>query len=205
MFNQFLKTFTVDGQSAQKNGSDFSSSDPIVLDFFSRFAGTSFNNGLYRVLASSDVRRWNATVEDAYPAFKGAITPFGIDWLGRIFALDSRRRVKGRPAVTIFEPGTGQALEVPCDIETFHDEELVDYKDAALAESFFNAWIRRGGSGPSYSQCVGYQRPLFLGGVDTVENLELIDLDVYWTISAQLIAKLRNVPPGTGVKVTGKQ
>ncbi|NML34241.1 T6SS immunity protein Tdi1 domain-containing protein [Paraburkholderia antibiotica] len=205
MFNRFLKTFTADGQSAQTSGAVFSSSDPIVQDFFSRFAGTSFNNGLYRVLVWNDVQRWNAAVEDAFPAFKGAIVPFGIDWLGRIFALDSRRVVKGRPAVSIFEPGTGQVLEVPCDIESFHDEELVDYKDASLAELYFNEWVRRGGSGPSYSQCVGYQRPLFLGGVDTVENLELIDLDVYWTISVQLIAKLRNVPPGTGVNIARKQ
>ncbi|OLL31498.1 hypothetical protein BTH42_11190 [Burkholderia sp. SRS-W-2-2016] len=68
-----------------------------------------------------------------------------------------------------------------CDIESFHDQELVDYEDAALAEAFFGEWIRRGGPGPSNSQCVGYKRPLLLGGVDAVENLELIDLDVYWT------------------------
>jgi hypothetical protein len=129
-----------------------------------------------------------------FRTFKDAVTSFGVDWLGRIFALDSRRRVSGRPGVTLFEPGTGQALEVPCNIESFHDEELVDYKDAALAEAFFNEWILKGGRGPSYSQCVGYKRPLFLGGVDAVENLELTDLDVYWTISAQLISKLRNVP-----------
>jgi hypothetical protein len=204
MFNRFLDTFIMGERSARQNGANFSPTDAIVADFSSKFGGTSFNNGLYRVLTSADVRRWNATIEDAFPVFKGAITSFGVDWLGRVFAVDSRRRVKGRPAVTIFEPGTGQALEVPCEIESFHDEELVDYKDAALAESFFNEWIRQGGHGPSYSQCVGYKRPLFLGGVDTVENLELIDLDVYWTISAQLIAKLRSAPPGTGVKVTGQ-
>jgi hypothetical protein len=204
MFNRFFDAFTADERSAPQPGADRSYADPILLDFFSKFAGMSFNNGLYRVVASADIRRWNATIEDAFPNFKDALTSFGVDWLGRIFALDSRRRVSGRLGVTLFEPGTGQALEVPCNIESFHDEELVDYKDAALAESFFNEWIRKGGHGPSYSQCVGYKRPLFLGGVDVVENLELTDLDVYWTVSAQLISKLRNVPHSTGLKDTGK-
>jgi hypothetical protein len=93
---------------------------------------------------------------------------------------------------------------VPCDIEMFHEVELIDSGDAALAETFFSQWIQIGGGSPSYSQCVGYKRPLFLGGTDTVDNLELADLDVYWTISAQLIAKLRGVSPGTSVKITGQ-
>jgi hypothetical protein len=35
------------------------------------------------------------------------------------------------------------------------------------------------GGEPNYDQCVGYKKPLFLAGVDDVENIELSDLDVY--------------------------
>ncbi|MBN3765580.1 DUF1851 domain-containing protein [Burkholderia sp. Ac-20365] len=79
----------------------------------------------------------------------------------------------------MYEPGTGQALEIPCDIESFHDKELVGYRDAVLAEPFFLQWVESGGHQPQYTQCVGYKRSLFLGGEDTLANLEVIDLDVY--------------------------
>lgn len=203
MFNRFLDHFVPDYEPTRRDDGNqgFEHSDLAVREFFSRFGGASFNKGLYRVLRSSELQDWNATVEGAFPAFREKLTCFGVDWLGRIFALDASRQVNRRSGVTIFEPGSGQALMVPCDIETFHEIELVDSAEAALAVTFFNQWMQVGGGSPAYAQCVGYKRPLFLGGHDTVENLELTDLDVYWTISAQLILKLRDVPPGASVKM----
>jgi hypothetical protein len=50
-----------------------------------------------------------------------------------------------------------------------------------------------------FDQCVGYDVPLFLGGADTIENLHVEDIDVYWSLTAQLRAATRNVPPGTPI------
>jgi hypothetical protein len=33
--------------------------------------------------------------------------------------------------------------------------------------------------------------PLFLGGEDNIDNLELTDMEVYWYIIAQLISKTK--------------
>ena len=103
----------------------------------------------------------------------------------------------------MFEPGTGEALEIPCNIETFHESELIQYREEALAESFYQHWLDDGGMQPAITQCVGYKKPLFLGGRDTVDNLEVADLDVYWTVSAQLIQKTRGLPLGASIgKIT---
>ncbi len=51
--------------------------------------------------------------------------------------------------------------------------------------------------------CVGYKKPLFLGGSDTTDNLELAKLEVYWEISAQLLNKTRDLPIGTHVNNIG--
>ena len=101
----------------------------------------------------------------------------------------------------MFEPGTGEALEIPCDIISFHNEELVDYRDAALASDFFKKWIESRGERPEYGQCVSYKRPLFLGGNDEISNLEIGNVDVYWHIMGQLIRKAKGLPPGTGIRV----
>ncbi|MEU0792390.1 T6SS immunity protein Tdi1 domain-containing protein [Amycolatopsis sp. NPDC005961] len=42
------------------------------------------------------------------------------------------------------------------------------------------------GKGVSWAVCAGYQVPLFLGGADVVENLEEFDLEVYWSLCAQM-------------------
>lgn len=98
----------------------------------------------------------------------------------------------------MLEPGTGQALEIPASFVGFHDGELVDYADSALAENFFDNWAASNpGSLPlGRDKCVGYKVPLFLGGPDTMDNLELSDIEVYWSISGQLIRATENLPAG---------
>ncbi len=59
-------------------------------------------------------------------------------------------------------------LEVPATFRSFHNEELVDYADAALAINLYQQWRSQGGPSARPQQCGGYRVPLFLGGVDTV-------------------------------------
>ncbi|WP_249150602.1 T6SS immunity protein Tdi1 domain-containing protein [Bradyrhizobium sp. JYMT SZCCT0180] len=101
----------------------------------------------------------------------------------------------------MFEPGTGEALEIASSLQTFHDDELIEFGDAALAIDFHQRWLASGGTEPDYAQCVGYRKPLFLGGADEIENLELSDLDVYWHLMGQLIVKTKSVPQGAPVRI----
>jgi len=125
--------------------------------------------------------------------------PFAYDWLGRLFAIDCTRMEEGAPAILMLEPGTGQALQIPCNLISFHENELIEYGEEALAVTFYKQWIENGGDAPMQNQCVGYKKPLFLGGKDVCENVEMVDLDVYWTITAQLIHKVRGLPSGTRI------
>jgi hypothetical protein len=170
--------------------------DPYLASLLTKWGGTSFNHGIYRLLCSNDLPTWTAKCDSAFPEFAGRFIPFGFDWLGRMFVLDRQRYVDGAAAVNLLEPGTGEMLETPCSAESFHEVELVDYCDAALAKSFFHAWLNAGGSPPTHAQCVGYRQPLFLGGTDTVPNLELTDLSVYWDIAVQLRRQTLGLPVG---------
>ena len=156
-------------------------------------------DGAYRRHRPEDVEGFTELARQAFPAFAERIECFGADWLGRQFAADLGRVAAGRPQVLMLEPGTGEALEIPVDVEAFHDQELVHHADDAVAHGFYKQWLAQGGARPSYAQCVGYRRPLYLGGADDVTNLAVGDLYVYWTISAQLLAKVRDLPPGTPI------
>jgi hypothetical protein len=199
MFDAFKSVFLPD---VEADNNEVVSSADLSLDdqlgeLLLRYGGKSFNQGLYRVCSIKSIAYWNELILTAFPSFADRITCFGVDWLGRFFALDSARLEGMRPGVVMFEAGTAEALEIPCNIESFHDSELIHYQEEALAASFYRQWLACGGASPMIAQCVGYKQPLFLGGSDTVQNLVMSDLDVYWTIAAQLIQKVKGLPSGT--------
>ena len=164
-----------------------------------RYAGATFADGLYRLHPIINIDRFTQIAAEAFPEFESRIICFGMDWLGRQFALDQSRIDNGAPSVLLLDAGAGEGLEVPATFRSFHNEELVDYADAALAVHLYHEWRSRGGAAPRSKQCVGYSIPLFLGGRDTVNNLELIDAEVYWGIVGQLRNKTRTLPVGTTV------
>jgi hypothetical protein len=201
MFDNFEKAFIPDSKMF---GTEIISSaalftDDQVRELFTQYGGDSFNQGLYRIISYKSVTYWNGIVLSGFPSFSGRITCFGIDWLGRVFALDTERLEDGRPSVVMFEPGTAEVLELPCNIESFHESELIQYQEEALAQGFHQRWLESGGVPPEITQCIGYMKPLFLGGSDKVENLEVSDLDVYWTTTVQLIQKTRGLLLGTSI------
>jgi hypothetical protein len=191
MFEAFRAHFSRDSASpSEAGGGDIETMAPALRELLGEFGGASFNQGLYRVVRAGDAGAWAARVALAFPAFQGRIACFGYDWLGRAFALDSGRLEGGAPGVTLFDVGTGQALEIPADIAAFHDDILIRHAEPALAVDFHRRWLASGGAAPRHSECVGYKKPLFLSGKDELENLEIGDLDVYWHIFGQIIAKL---------------
>jgi len=171
-------------------------SDTELLDFFQRVGGAFIRDGLYRVIHPADSARWHERVLLAFPNFATRVTCFGYNWLGRAFAFDSNGPKREKPGVIMLEPGIGEVLEIPANLVTFHDETLLTYHDAAVASSFYEKCRGAGGSAPDYDHCVGYKKPLFLVGVDDVENIELSDVDVYWHLMGQLIERTRGLPPG---------
>jgi hypothetical protein len=173
---------------------------PRELRVLEQLAGRVYRGGLYRTHATPDLRIFTEAALDVFPDLTGCITCFASDWLGRQFALDLRRQADGHQQILMLEPGTGERLAIPRDLEKFHDAELVQFPDAALASEFFEKWLQSGGQAPLYSQCIGYKRPLYLGGADNCANLEICDFEVYWGLAAQLLEKVRNLPVGTRVQ-----
>lgn len=164
------------------------------------YGGKSFGNGLYRLHKLDEIEKWNLIITKAYPEYCNSVTCFGYDWLGRQFAIDKERMVDGQSQIVMFEPGTGEVLEIPCDFCSFHEDEIVNYNDACLASGFFKEWLNIHKNAIGSNECVGYKILLFLGGEDIISNLELCNMDVYWEMCSQLIQKTKQLPEGTIVQ-----
>jgi hypothetical protein len=70
-----------------------------------------------------------------------------------------------------------------------------------LASDFFRAWAATNARelplAPTH--CVGYRVPLFLGGADDVDNLELTDTCTHWQLMAQLRRETGTLADGTRI------
>lgn len=205
MFKEFCEFFNIpeiveNKYEMRENIRNLSNTVSGFNELQSNYQGVSFAQGLYRLHSYASIDKWNKIVSEAFPEYKGRIECFGYDWLGRQFSLDKSRVVDGEEQILMFEPGTGEVLEIPCNFMQFHNEEIPDYHDACLASEFFNDWMRINNTTLDQQECAGYKVLLFLSGADIVENLEKSDMEVYWSICAQLINKTRHLPEGTKIK-----
>jgi hypothetical protein len=182
-----------------------------ILEPFTRRAeglapynGCSFGGGIYRLYAVEELEAWTARVQGAFPDYAGRILCFGRDWLCNQFCLDRQRSKEGEASVLLFEIGTGKVLKIPETFEGFHSELIDEDPEAVLAENFFGKWRIVDSRPLPTHQCAGYKVPLFLGGQDTVSNLERADAEVYWHLTSQLLASTRGLAPGTPVNTVTK-
>lgn len=190
MFKNFCKYFNVNEPTDLKTGDQ---SMTGLVELMRAFSGRSFNRGMYRIHAFNDMEKWNDNIIQAFPKYKGKIACFGYDWLGRQFALDRYSAEYGRNQIFMFEPGTAEVLSIPCSVIQFHEEEIPENHDSCLASAFFHEWISKNPTGLKNNECAGYNVMLFLGGTDTIQNLEKSDIDVYWSVCSQLIQKMRTM------------
>ena len=186
-FERFLAAFKVTARAGTPSWQDAGQAGWSGL--MGSHGGSTFEQGLYRLHTSASSESAREDLSDGFPELRRGIDLFGYDWLGRQFGT---RRQAPVP-VLMFDLGSGDVLEIPVTFVEFHDAELVDYRDAALASDFFASWT----SGHpetiplAFDQCVGYRIPLFLGGRDDLDNLEVTDLSVYLSLSAQLWGQVR--------------
>ncbi len=175
---------------------------PLVTEFMRNRARASYNSGVWRFFlpAQANFDYWtsgSAWARD-WPEFAG-IRFFGVDWLGRLVGVDRR---PGRPSgseVVRLEPGYGELALPDGTVEDFIFGHLIEGYNDTLTAGFYEQWLAGRSGGLAPEQCLGYRRPPILGGDDDLDNLEVIDLQVYVSISGQLVSQTSSIPDGAVV------
>jgi hypothetical protein len=102
--------------------------------------------------------------------------------------------------ILMFDPATAEDFELNQGLEEFHNKDLVNERESALAENLFHELLKfLRLSEVAYSDCLGYKKPLLLGGTDTTDNYELTDIEVYWEFQRQIYLQTKDLPEGTKI------
>lgn len=162
-----------------------------LSDIFTILGGHSFDKGLYRIHNLKSALFWNKIIFDYFPKYKDVSCCFGFDWLGRQYSFDTR---ENKNIIYRFDYSEGNVYEIEISLESFHNEELLLYKDEILLKNEFNLHLKRLNlTELFYNQCFTFKIPLFLGGKDELENYEVSDMEVSWEINNQIFKSIHNL------------
>ncbi|MFE9454554.1 T6SS immunity protein Tdi1 domain-containing protein [Streptomyces sp. NPDC006739] len=154
-------------------------------------AGKSFGGGIMRIHDIDQSRRAAILIGEAFPEYRDRIVPFAKDWLGRQFAIPTRKRTPIAGQVLLIEPGSGDAFVVDATLVDLFDREMVEDPDTFLAADLFSEWRLENSERIPAGKCVGFKVPIFLGGRGAVDNLEVSDEEVYWSLCGQLRSQVK--------------
>ena len=191
-FIQFIKKDSLsekDFYDDNLNKKTFDNLNHVLLDLFKKIGGNSFNNGLLRVHSFSSSFFWTDIVTTFFENYKNDCFCFAYDWMGRQFAYSFKNDIE---KILMFDCCTGEVFEMNQTIKKFFNEDLVDYIDDTLDTLTFETFLKTNNINHlDPKKCISYKKPLFLGGIDTIENLEIADLEVNWEINYQIFCKIK--------------
>ncbi|NQZ08840.1 MAG: DUF1851 domain-containing protein [Algicola sp.] len=187
-FERFIKHYTVieSCKTTMAGGTAAVPDVPGYTELADQFAGCSFYHGLYRLFTAEDVEKWTPLVLGIFGQFKGKINCFASNWMGYIYAWDYTEQ-----CVWMLDPGFGEAMKMPCDFYQLHNEEFVDYADDSLEKSHFDQCQQSNPGELDNNACYGYIVSPFLGGEDELANREITDMEVYWSICADIYTQVQ--------------
>ena len=149
-----------------------------IQDIVNKIGGQSYNDGLFVTYGQKDVSNYTEMIERLFPQAKDKIFCFGRDWLNRQFAV-----INYKPfSILQFDPNYRDITHIEVDLKQFFEQELILKCNDLCAKNYFLEWNKS----LNYSQCSGYIIPLFLGGKDNIDNLQIVDSYVDLEILVQL-------------------
>lgn len=188
MFRKFLDFFDRNVEYEKK--------EDEYATFIKAFGNIQFGSGLFTVFGAEDVRKWEEIVLEAFPQFMGKINLFAHDWNGRAFGVAVNN---GEKVVLIFDPGVMEVYEVPCSLTDFANKVIPISTNDCLQSDMFKKWYKKNGTVLTNNQCVCYKVPLFLGGINKIDNMEVSDMEVHWYITTQIWEQVKDLPEGTSI------
>ena len=198
-FSLFLEKFPVDSKKKMSNYYDcklpsIRNKHEGYSDFISSYGGRTFGDQIYKIHLSQNIQKWSLIVRTIFPEHANELVCFAYDWLGRQFCIASNHKISQEAFIYRFDVSTNESMIVSDSFMNFHNVELTSYPEEILSTDMFNQWMLQNERNTSVGKCTGFIHPPFLGGKIELDNLEEIDLEIYWNILGQILLKAKKMP-----------
>ena len=169
--------------------------------FLDTYEGAIYDDGLLRIHNIGSFYKWTDLVFTYFKEYVDHSYCFAFDWVGRQYAVNYSGDGE---YILMIDPATLEVFEVEASIEEFFNDHLAEAKEDVLEFSKFKRVSPKFSGKLKFDHCIGFIKPLFLGGKDDVENLEECDMEVYWELNYQMYLKSKNLKPGTSINLNIK-
>lgn len=196
MLERFVAKFPVTASVPNAGGTAEIPSN--VARILAEHGGDTHAGGFYRFHTPASSVEGNDVCAKLIKGFAGRFHCFAFDWMGRELAVDIRGGAEDGNVIAV-DFGGGEYLKTDCPLSEWHD--AVAGPEDPLAYPFYKEWrgANPGAKDLAYDQVIGYKVPLFLGGEDVVDNLEISDRSVYSELCTQLAHGARQLPEGATI------
>jgi len=192
MLNGFWNHFKKDKNTGSLEGflqyfqirAQLSYSGDLYQDFVNQLGGRQFGNGIFSSFRSEELELWRNNISEAFPELGGNFRPFGYDWQGNCFAV--AKDTNGNERILFIEIGDGKIYPLSFSFAEFMNVEIPKNAAVIFEKSMYDEWRVYAKTIIPYGNCAGYIVPLFLGGEATPKNMEISDMEVYWSILGQI-------------------
>ena len=164
----------------------------FLYELYKNFGGTTFSNGLLRIHTFESSNKWTDLLTNKYyKEFSGKLYCFAFNWQGCMFCINS-----SNTELFIFDPATCEYFSLEnANIEDFFNSIIFDYDDETFITDYFNETLQHLEMNQiEFKNSFGHRKPLFLGGIDDVENYEVIDTEVLWDLQIQIAENINEIP-----------
>lgn len=189
-------TITVSNKSSEHALNQIKELSKSSFNLIKKFGGQSFEGGLYRIHTFETSLKWMNIVEQSFPAYFGKIVCFGFDWMGCQYCEDK----EDANLIYLFDVASYDVFELEQNVEGFHNYDLIKFKNETLQEIKFKTILKTLEIGEiGFDECLGYNKPLFLGGEDNSNNYEKTNMEVYWELQVQIYNQIKDLPDDSDI------
>ena len=174
--------------------------DDSIDSLIAQLGGRSFGKGLFTVFDPGEKAKWEGIVLECLVSQCDlsedfSFELFGRNWNGYCYGVETSC---DDPTILAFDVDAVEVNSLDSTLGDFLNKRIPSNCNGCLASGSYEKWLETHRA-LSRGECVGLVKPLFLGGKDDFDNMEVIDMEVHWEMTSQIWQAVRDLPPGTPI------
>ena len=193
-FIKHYKITNIEKNEDPKDWSGFISDYTFANELLSKYGGSTFNKGQFRMHTKKSSIKWSKLLTKEY--FQNELDDhdllcFGFNWQGIMYCINSENNI-----VTYFDPATCEFFQAEVvSLIDFFNNILLDPDYDLLADDYFiEVFQYLEIESLEFDKSIGHKIYLHLGGEDEISNLEVIDTEVLWDTQIQTAESINELP-----------